>query len=74
MNPNIGFTFRIGDLVNEQDKVNAKVYEMCNMLLKDEFASFEEYISAFEAALSEAGLDRLIESATEQYSEWRSEQ
>ena|GEM_PF-4787596 len=74
VDPNIGFTFRIGDLVNEQDKVNAKVYEMCNMLLKDEVASFEEYISAFKAALSEASLDKLIDSAAEQYDEWRGEQ
>lgn len=73
VNPNIGFTFHAGNLVSEQDMVQAKVYEMCNMLLKDEFASFEEYISAFKAALSEAGVDKLIESAAEQYNEWRGE-
>lgn len=74
VNPDIGFTFHAGDLTKERDMVQAKVYEMCNMLLKNEFASFEEYISAFKTALSEAGVGRLIESAAEQYNEWRGEQ
>lgn len=74
VNPSIGFTFHVGELAKEQEKVQVKVFKMCSMLLKDEFASFEEYISAFKDALSEAGLDKLIESATEQYNEWRGEQ
>ncbi len=74
VNPGIGFTFHVGDLAKERDMVQAKVYEMSKMLLRDELSSFEEYISAYKAALSEAGLDRLIESAAAQYDEWRNRQ
>lgn len=74
VNPGIGFTFHAGDLAKEQEMVLAKVFDMCNILMKDEFASFEEYISAYKAALSDAGLERLIESAKAQYNEWRSQQ
>lgn len=74
VNPGIGFTFHIGDLAKERDMVQAKVYEISKMLLNDEFVSFEDYISTCKTILSEAGLDKLIESATAQYNEWRNQQ
>ncbi len=74
VNPDIDFTFHVGDLAKEREMVQVKVVEMSKMLLKDDFASFEDYISACKTILSEAGLDKLIESATAQYNEWRNQQ
>ena len=71
-NAYIGFHFDDASTKDERARVHAAVVSFCDdILLSDHYSSFDEYLSAYEQALEDAGIDAIIEEATAQYNEWR---
>lgn len=72
VNANIGFCFDIENVFDENNRAIAAVVSFCDdKLLSGSYSSFDEYLSAYEQALEDAGIDAIIEEATAQYNEWR---